>query len=126
MERMHARRAIVLTAVIWAFWHVPFGLSGIQHIDGASPMRVALGIPIGVIAAGLVIGWLWVRTQSIWIVALAHGSLNGLGQYAFKYMSDFTVPDQFAVLGAGMIALYLLGGALLAFGLPRSIAATHR
>ena len=32
-ERMGARRAVVVTAVIWALWHVPFQLSGILHID---------------------------------------------------------------------------------------------
>ena len=128
IERWGARRAVLLTSVIWAFWHVPFGLSGIQHIDGVTPARLAFGVPFGVIAAGLVIGWLWVRTESIWIVTIAHGSLNGLGQYAFKYMSDFTVPDQLDVAGAGIAALYLLGGVLLAFGMPRTdpaISATH-
>jgi membrane protease YdiL (CAAX protease family) len=117
MRRMSARRAIVVTAMVWALWHVPFGLSGIQHIDGVSPARVAILIPFGTVAAGLVIGWLWVRTESIWIAAVAHGALNNWGQYAFKFMDDFTVPDQTVVLAAGFVALYGLGTVLLAFAI---------
>ena len=116
MRRMSARRAVVVASLIWALWHVPFGLSGIQHIDGLSPVRVALLVPFGTIAAGLVIGWLWVRTESIWIAAIAHGALNNWGQYAFKFMEDFAVPDQSVVLAAGFVALYGLGTMLLAFG----------
>jgi membrane protease YdiL (CAAX protease family) len=116
MRRMSARRAVVISAIVWAVWHVPFGLSGIQHIDGMSPLRVASLIPFGTVAAGLVIGWLWVRTESIWIVAVAHGAFNNWGQYAFKFMDDFTTPDQSLVLAAGSVALYGLGALLLAFG----------
>jgi membrane protease YdiL (CAAX protease family) len=119
-ERIGARLAIVATAVVWAFWHVPFGLSGIQHIDGISAVELALGVPLGVMAIGLVLGWLWMRTESIWIVALAHGAFNNWGQYAFKYMRDFTTPDPGAVLGTGFIGLYAVGILLLAFAMPVS------
>jgi membrane protease YdiL (CAAX protease family) len=55
---------------------------------------------------GLIIGWLWLRTESIWLVAIAHGALNNWGQYAFKYMKDSVTPDavssDLAVFGAGV------------------------
>jgi hypothetical protein len=47
---------------------------------------LALTVPVGIFAAGLVIDWLWLKTESIRIVSLAHGALNNWGQYAFKYM----------------------------------------
>ena len=62
-NRMNSRRAVVVTAIIWALWHVPFELSGTLHIDGVSPMRVALTVPFGTTAAGLILGWLWLRTE---------------------------------------------------------------
>ena len=117
MRHMTARRAVVATAIVWALWHVPFGLSGIQHIEGMSPLRVAVLIPFGTLAAGLVIGWLWVRTESVWIAAIAHGSLNNWGQYAFKFMGDFAASDEGVVLGAGFAALSCLGAVLLVFGM---------
>jgi membrane protease YdiL (CAAX protease family) len=114
MVRFGARRAVVLTAVIWAFWHTPYQLSGLQHIAGVSPGRLALTMPIAIFGPGLVIGWLWLRTRSIWIVSLAHGALNNWGQYAFKYMQD-TDADETIVLIAGGAALAVVGGLLLTF-----------
>ena len=119
VARVGSRFAVMVTSVIWAVWHMPFGLSGIQHIDGVSPVALALTLPFGIFAAGLVIGWLWLRTESIWIVSLAHGALNNWGQYALKYMQFVRAPD-WVVGGAGAIAVLILGTMLLTRGLERS------
>lgn len=129
-DRMGARSAVVLTSLIWAFWHVPFQVSGIQHIDGVSPMRLAIGFQFGIVAAGLVLGWLWLRTESIWLVALGHGALNGWGQYAFKYMQDSVTPEEIrsdlTALSAGFVALLAVGAFLVWRGLgPRRALPTH-
>jgi len=115
VERMSARRAVVLTSLIWAAWHIPFVLSGIQHVDGVSPVSLVLTAPFGIFATGLVIGWLWLKTESIWIVSLAHGALNNWGQYAFKYMQFVRAPDS-VVGGASVLALLVLGILLLTRG----------
>jgi membrane protease YdiL (CAAX protease family) len=117
VDRMGPRRAVVVSAVIWGLWHAPFALSGIQHIDGVPAARLAVIVPLGSVVTGLVIGWLWLRTESIWMVALAHGALNNWGQYAFKYMEDPAV-DWMMVLGAAGVALFVVGSLLLAFALP--------
>ena len=112
--RIGARRAAVATAIIWALWHVPFQLSGILHIEGVSPIKLALTLPLGTMAAGLILGWLWLRTESIWLAAIAHGALNDWGQYAFKYMKESVTPDtDMAVLGAGSLTLLIVGVSLL-------------
>jgi hypothetical protein len=51
------------------------------------------------------------------MVVLAHGALNNWGQYAFKYMRGFG-EHEVMVLGAGNLALLLLGGFLVARGFP--------
>jgi CAAX protease family protein len=116
-DRIGPRRAVVVTAIIWGSWHVPFQLSGIQHIDGVSPMKLAITLPFGIMITGLIIGWLWLRTESIWLVAIAHGALNNWGQYAFKYMKDSVTPEavssDLAVLRAGFLALFVVGVLLL-------------
>lgn len=112
--RMGARRAVLITSAIWAAWHIPFQLSGVQHVDGVSPVMLALTLPFGTVGAGLVIGWLWLRTESIWIVSLAHGALNNWGQYAFKYMQFAQAPD-LVVVSAGSLAVLVLGAFLLRF-----------
>jgi uncharacterized protein len=112
--RMSARRAVVITSIVWALWHIPFELSGIMHIDGVSPLKLALTVPFGTFSAGLILGWLWLRTESIWLVAIAHGALNNWGQYAFKYMENSGMPDRdLAVLSAGSLALFAVGLVLL-------------
>jgi len=48
IDRMSDRRAVVITSVVWALWHVPYALSGIQHLDG-----VPVGLPLGAERFGL-------------------------------------------------------------------------
>jgi membrane protease YdiL (CAAX protease family) len=107
------RRALVGAALIAAAWHLPYVASGIHHIAGMSPAATGLIMSVGQVGSALVFGWLWIRTESIWIVALAHGALNNWGQFAFKYLEDFRAADERLVLGAGNLALLLLGTVLL-------------
>jgi hypothetical protein len=69
------------------------------------------------------VGWLWLRTESIWI-ALAHGAMNNWGQSTFKYMKDFadTDPGLTARLAGAAGARQLL----IAFGTPLFRAAGAR
>jgi membrane protease YdiL (CAAX protease family) len=113
-DRMGARPAVVATAVIWALWHVPFDLSGILHIEGVAPAKLALMLAFGTTSAGLILGWLWLRTESIWLVSLAHGALNNWGQYAFKYLKQSVASDrELIVLAAGSSAVLIAGVLLL-------------
>jgi CAAX protease family protein len=123
-ERMGPRRAIVVTSVIWAFWHTPYAFSGIHHIEGMSMAQTAALMPIAIAGSGLVVGWLWVRTESIWIVTFAHGALNSVGQYAFKYMRDTPSDNPPLVLAAGGLALLLVGSLLVSSLTHRGIGGT--
>ena len=120
VDRMGARRAVVVAAAIWAFWHTPFALSGVHHLDGVSVALTTAIMPIGQVGAGLVIGWLWMRTKSIWMVALAHGALNNWGQYAFKFMGGLGQHDTL-LLTAGSLAVLAVGILLVARGLPSAL-----
>jgi membrane protease YdiL (CAAX protease family) len=122
MQRMGSKKSIVAVAAIWALWHGPFVLSGVTHLANVSERSAALILPLGDLGAGMVIGWLWVRTESIWIVCVTHGALNNWGQYAFKFMQDQAsssterafAPFEATVLTSGSLALFILGVALLA------------
>jgi membrane protease YdiL (CAAX protease family) len=112
--RMGARRAVVATAVVWAIWHVPFQFSGISYVRGFSSLNLVFTLPLGTVAAGLILGWIWLRTESIWLVSIAHGGLNNWGQYAFKYMKESTSPQKdLIVLAAGSLAMLIVGALLL-------------
>jgi membrane protease YdiL (CAAX protease family) len=116
--RLDARAAVLVMSFAWALWHVPFALAGIHHIDNASAVRVAISVPLANVGIGLVLGWLWMKTRSIWMVTLAHGAVNNWGEYVFKYLNDFTRADPILVLDAGGRAVLLLGMALVILALP--------
>jgi hypothetical protein len=88
-----------------------FLIPGVQHA-----VKLPLG-PFGIVVYGLIFGWLWLRTESIWLAAIAHGALNNWGQYAFKYMKDSVTPDpvtsDLAVLRAGSLTVLVVGVFLL-------------
>lgn len=86
----------------------------------------ALWVTAGVAASGLIIGWLWVRTESIWLAAIAHGAFNNWGQISFKYMKDVTVPDPVLVAGEAMIGVSLVAILLLAFATPSASRSRQR
>jgi membrane protease YdiL (CAAX protease family) len=114
LERTGPQRAVAVCSAIWAVWHVPYALSGIQHVEGVSIGWLALIVPAGIFGSGLVIGWLWLRTGSIWITAIAHGALNNWGQYAFKFLADVSPSSELAALSAGSLALIVVGAVLIA------------
>ena len=118
IDRMSDRRAVVITSVVWALWHVPFALAGIHHLDRVPVGWTALAVPPGIFGSGLIIGWLWLRTESIWIAAIAHGALNNWGQYAFKFVTGAGQSSDALVLGSGSLALILTGTSLLLFETP--------
>jgi outer membrane protein assembly factor BamB len=114
VERLPIATAVLVSSTVWAAWHVPFIVSGILVPDGVSTAQALSIVPLGVFGAGLVLGWLWLRTRSIWIVALAHGAMNNWGQFAFKYMQAGPGVDLAPVLLAGSVAVVVTGAVLVA------------
>jgi membrane protease YdiL (CAAX protease family) len=102
------RRAAAASALIFALWHIPFAISGVQHVEHVSPLAWALLSPVGHFGAGLFLAFLWLKTGSLLLVSLAHGALNNWGQYAFKFMSTSGERD--------LALLVLVNAAILAVG----------
>ncbi len=93
---------------------MPFQLSGIQHIEGVSSATLAVSIPFGIVATGLILGWLWFRTQSIWLVAIAHGASNTGDNMRSSTRRIRGTPDRdIRALNIGFLALLLVGVILL-------------
>jgi membrane protease YdiL (CAAX protease family) len=110
IERFNIRRGVLICSVIWALWHVPFILGGLHFIEQAPMWSVLLFYPLGHVGAGIILGWLWVKTESIWIVSIAHGSLNNWGQYLFKFMDDITARGEtIALIAALNLSLFIVG-----------------
>jgi membrane protease YdiL (CAAX protease family) len=68
--------ALLITGVVWGVWHAPLVLLGYDYPDapgwlGVTAM-VGMCIPIGAL-----LGWLRLRSGSVWPAALAHAAFNG-------------------------------------------------
>ncbi len=101
------RRGAVVSALICALWHIPFALSGVQHVEHVSPLALAIVSPVGQFGAALFLAFLWLKTDSILLLSLAHGALNNWGQYAFKFMTTRGEQDLalFALVNAALLAV---------------------
>jgi CAAX protease family protein len=64
----------ITVGAIWGTWHVPAVLLGLEpHQHGA--WSIAL-FPWFMIPFSIILGWLWQRTGTVWVPALAHSSVN--------------------------------------------------
>jgi len=110
-----ARRGVVLLSAIWAAWHLGFQLSGLHYPQYPVWARV-LGGAVSLWGAGMFFGWLFSRTGSIWVVALAHGATNNWSQFALRFVELDSRHDlellfvlAFAMLLVGICFGILLG-----------------
>ncbi len=68
-------RGLVLLGVIWGYWHLPIVLMGWNF-----PTHPVLGAliltPLSMVFLGIFLGWLYLRSRSIWMPSLAHAAVN--------------------------------------------------
>lgn len=69
--------ALLLSGAIWGFWHSPVILLGYNF--GRTDLSGVLWMIGGCTAWGILLGWLRLRSASVWPAVLAHGSLNAAG-----------------------------------------------
>jgi uncharacterized protein len=69
--------SLLITGVVWGLWHAPVILLG---YDFGRPGLDGLGLMVvGTTVFGILIGWLRLRSGSVWPSVVAHGSLNAMG-----------------------------------------------
>lgn len=85
-RRCGARRGAVLTATIWAFWHTGFHIAGVHFPEHVIVVGTLFGGPALLIGFGVFLGWLYVRTRSLWVVALGHASANAWSQFPLRFL----------------------------------------
>jgi membrane protease YdiL (CAAX protease family) len=69
--------ALLLSGAIWGLWHSPVILLGYNF--GRTDLFGVLLMIGGSIAWGVLLGWLRLRSASVWPAVIAHGSLNAAG-----------------------------------------------
>lgn len=66
--------ALILSGAIWGLWHSPIILLGYNF--GRTDITGVLFMVGGCVAWGILLGWLRLRSASVWPAVIAHGSLN--------------------------------------------------
>ena len=66
--------ALILSGAIWGLWHSPLILLGYNF--GRTDITGVLFMIGGCVAWGVLLGWLRLRSASVWPAVIAHGSLN--------------------------------------------------
>jgi membrane protease YdiL (CAAX protease family) len=78
--RLFSRRpllAAIATGLIWGAWHYPINLRG-YNFPG-HPVAGLIVFPISTVLLSIVLGWLRLRTGSVWATSLAHAATNAIG-----------------------------------------------
>ncbi|MEV4108898.1 CPBP family intramembrane glutamic endopeptidase [Nonomuraea sp. NPDC049695] len=107
---------LVFTGAIWGVWHAPLTLLGYNYPRlGSWAALFFIGFCV---LFGMVIGWLRLRTGSVWPSVVAHGSLNAVAGPVLLFGDAAAPPNEVLVGVTGLVGwalLALVGAALLRF-----------
>ncbi|MDR8413906.1 CPBP family intramembrane metalloprotease [Nonomuraea sp. 3-1Str] len=107
---------LILSGVVWGLWHAPLTLLGYNYAR-LGPWAALYFVGFCV-AAGVVFGWLRLRSGSVWPAVVAHGSVNAVTGVVVL-LGDAAAPPDPVVAGltglVGWAVLAVTGVALLRF-----------
>ena len=113
--------ALLLTGAVWGLWHSPIILLGYNF---ARPDLTGVLFMIGgCVAWGVLLGWLRLRSASLWPAVLAHGSLNAVGGVILLFAASGAVPDLALVGPLGVVAWAVVALVVVALVLLRQFRA---
>lgn len=100
--------ALLISGAVFGAWHTPIILLGYNF--GRPDITGVLFMIGGCVAWGVLLGWMRLRSASVWPAVLGHGSLNAVAGLILLLIAAGEVPDH-AIVGAlgvvtwGVIAL---------------------
>ncbi|MEV5556453.1 CPBP family intramembrane glutamic endopeptidase [Nonomuraea wenchangensis] len=111
---------LLLSGAIWGLWHAPLTLLGYNYPRLGS--WAALFFVGFCVLAGVLFGWLRLRTGSVWPAVVAHGSLNAVAASVLLLGDPAAPPNEVLVGITGLVGwglLAVVGAVLLRFAPPR-------
>ncbi|GLX06031.1 CPBP family intramembrane glutamic endopeptidase [Microbispora sp. NBRC 16548] len=103
--------ALVLSGVIWGLWHAPLTLKGYNYPQlGAWAAALFIGFCV---IFGALLGWMRLRSRSVWPGVIAHASVNATTGLALL-LGDASAPPNPALAGiSGIVGWVLLAAVVL-------------
>jgi membrane protease YdiL (CAAX protease family) len=74
---------LIVLGIIWGYWHLPIVLMG-WNFPNHPVLGALLLMPIGTTFLAIFVGWVYLRSRSIWMPALAHASGNLVATILFN------------------------------------------
>ena len=111
---MSFTKAMLLSGIIWASWHMPLLFFADYNLPGLPRAYAAIMFTIMVIGISFAFGWLRMKSGSLWPAALLHASHNLFVQNIFTPLTEQKaitpyIIDEFgvglAIMGI-LVALY--------------------
>jgi membrane protease YdiL (CAAX protease family) len=103
--------ALLLTGVIWGLWHSPLILLGYNFAQ-PSLFGVAL-MTTGCVMLGILLGWLRLRSGSVWPAVVAHGAFNAAAGFLSLVIAAGAVADPAVVGPLGVVAWGVMAAVIL-------------
>jgi membrane protease YdiL (CAAX protease family) len=118
LRELHSdRAAVVITGLIWGFWHLPIIVMGHNYGTGYAgyPWLGILAMIIFCVSLGIVEGYATIRLDSVIPAAMIHSAVNaGAGLPVLLSVAGFNALLGPAITGlVGGIPLMILAGVLL-------------
>lgn len=107
--------ALVLTGAVWGLWHAPVILLG---YDFDEPNLFGLAMMVGgCVAYGILIGWLRLRSGSVWPSVFAHGAFNAAGGFVGLVYAAGTTPDLVSSGPLGWVTWIVMAAVIIVLAL---------
>ncbi|SHN47498.1 CPBP family intramembrane glutamic endopeptidase [Cryptosporangium aurantiacum] len=104
--------AVLVTGLIWGVWHWPLAFTGYADYDNL-PLGLATWT-VHTLLIGILLGWLFVRSGSVWVTCLAHGCSNLVGGVGAELLLvDDGGMSRAAVDGLSLVPLLALAAVVL-------------
>lgn len=103
--------ALLLSGAVWGFWHSPLILLGYNF---AQPNLLGVALMIGgCMVYGVLIGWLRLRTGSVWPAVFAHGAFNAAAGFLILVVAADTSADPVATGPLGWVGLIVMAAVIV-------------
>jgi membrane protease YdiL (CAAX protease family) len=91
--------ALLVTGALWGLWHSPLILLGYNFAE--PNLLGVLLMTVGCMAYGVLIGWLRLRSGSVWPAVFAHGAFNASAGIGALLLAAGSPASPFALLPLG-------------------------
>lgn len=110
LRRYGTWASLLISGVVWGLWHAPIILLGYDF--GRTDVSGVLLMIGGCVVWGVLLGWLRLRSGSMWPAVFAHGALNASAAMYVWFFAAGTRADPALVLPLG-VAGWIIGAAVI-------------